>query len=65
MTEQIRVAVQGALGRMGQEIIATLAKEPDMLPVGGMDKFATVELARSARRLRHDPDLDLPSRRNW
>ena len=43
MTEQIRVAVQGALGRMGQEIIATLAKEPDMLPVGGMDKFATVD----------------------
>ena len=43
MTEQIRVAVQGALGRMGQEILATLAKEPDMLPVGGMDKFATVD----------------------
>ena len=42
MSEQIRVAVQGALGRMGQEIIATLAKEPDMLPVdtGGADKFA-------------------------
>ena len=40
MTEQIRVAVQGALGRMGQEIIATLAKEPDMLPVGGADNFA-------------------------
>ena len=28
---------------MGQEIIATLAKEPDMLPVGGMDKFAKVD----------------------
>lgn len=43
MTEQIRVAVQGALGRMGREIVATLAKEPDMLPVGGADKFATVD----------------------
>ena len=40
MSEQIRVAVQGALGRMGQVFIATLAKEPDMLPVGGADKFA-------------------------
>ncbi len=40
MADRIRVAVQGALGRMGQEIIATLAKEPDMLPVGGVDKFA-------------------------
>ena len=40
MTEQTRVVVQGALGRMGQEIIATLAKEPDMLPAGGADKFA-------------------------
>ena len=40
MSEQIRVAVQGALGRMGQEILATLAKEPDMLPVGGADHFA-------------------------
>lgn len=43
MTEQIRVAVHGALGRMGQEVLATLVEEPDMLPVGGADAFAKEE----------------------
>lgn len=41
MAERIRVVVQGVLGRMGQEVLSTLVKEPDMLPVGAADKFAT------------------------
>ena len=43
MAEQIRVAVQGVIGRMGQEVLATLVKEPDMLPVGGADIFAKAD----------------------
>ncbi len=40
MAEQIRVAVRGVLGRMGQEVLSSLVKEPDMVPVGGVDIFA-------------------------
>ena len=43
MTESIRVAVQGALGRMGREVIDTLVKEPDMLPVGAADANAQTD----------------------
>ena len=32
-----RVVVNGAAGRMGQEVIAALCREPDMEPVGGAD----------------------------
>ena len=34
----IRVAVNGATGRMGREVVATLCREPDMTPVGGVCK---------------------------
>ncbi len=44
----IRVAVHGATGRMGQEVIAALCREPDMEPVGAI-----------CRRHRGD-GLDLP-----
>lgn len=43
MTESIRVAVQGALGRMGREVIDTLVREPDMLPVGAADANAQTD----------------------
>ena len=33
----IRVAVNGAAGRMGREVIAALCREPDLEPVGGID----------------------------
>ncbi len=33
----IKVAVQGVLGKMGQEVLKTLCREPDMEPVGGAD----------------------------
>lgn len=33
----ITVAVHGAMGRMGQEVINALCREPDMVPVGGVD----------------------------
>ena len=58
MSEQIRVAVQGALGRMGQEILATLAKEPDMLPVGGADHFAKGDSLALPGALRHDSPFE-------
>ena len=35
----IRVAVNGALGRMGQVVVATLCREPDLEPVGAVDKL--------------------------
>ena len=34
----IRVAVNGATGRMGREVMAALCREPDMEPVGGVCK---------------------------
>ena len=33
----IKVAVNGTLGKMGQEVLRTLCREPDMEPVGGAD----------------------------
>ncbi len=43
----IKVAVHGVLGKMGQQVLATLCAEDDMEPVGGADEFAsrdTIEL---------------------
>lgn len=34
----ISVVVHGALGRMGAEVVAALCREPDMEPVGAVDK---------------------------
>ena len=36
----INVAVQGVLGRMGQEVLKALCRESDLAPVGGADKGA-------------------------
>ena len=36
----IKVAVHGVLGRMGQEVLSALCREPDMEPVGGADGSA-------------------------
>ena len=38
--EKIRVLVHGFLGKMGQQVLATVAEEPDMEPVGGVDANA-------------------------
>lgn len=35
--ETIKVVVQGALGRMGREVISTLCREPGMQPVGAIE----------------------------
>ncbi len=37
---RIRVAVTGALGRMGREVIAAVARQPDMAVVGGVVRTA-------------------------
>ena len=34
----INVVVHGAIGRMGTEVVAALCREPDMKPVGAVDK---------------------------
>ena len=39
----IRVVVHGALGRMGQEVINALCSNPQLEPVGAVDKKATKE----------------------
>jgi 4-hydroxy-tetrahydrodipicolinate reductase len=39
--EPIRVVVHGILGKMGQQVLATLCGETDMEPVGGADAFAS------------------------
>ena len=44
----IRVAVNGATGRMGREVVAALCREPDMEPVGAVSGRA------------HGDSLDLP-----
>ena len=36
----IKVAVNGALGKMGSEVVSALCKEPDMLPVAAVDPRA-------------------------
>ena len=36
----IKVIVNGALGRMGQQVLSTVCSEPDMEPVGGADSQA-------------------------
>ena len=35
----ITVAVHGAAGKMGREVIAALCREPDLVPVGAVDKL--------------------------
>jgi 4-hydroxy-tetrahydrodipicolinate reductase len=35
-----RVVVHGALGKMGQEVLRALAREPDLTPAGAADKYA-------------------------
>jgi 4-hydroxy-tetrahydrodipicolinate reductase len=37
MAERVRVAVSGAAGRMGREICAAIARDPDLELVGGID----------------------------
>lgn len=39
----IRVAVQGAYGKMGREVLKTLCKEPDLTPIGAIDSLANEE----------------------
>ncbi|OGO05223.1 MAG: 4-hydroxy-tetrahydrodipicolinate reductase [Chloroflexi bacterium RBG_13_54_9] len=39
--EQIRVVVHGARGKMGQEVLATLCRDPELEPVGAVEKQAT------------------------
>ena len=39
--EPIRVVVHGVLGKMGQQVLATLCGEADMEPVGGADALAS------------------------
>ena len=36
----IKVAVNGALGKMGTEVVSALCKEPDMLPAAAVDARA-------------------------
>ena len=36
---EIRVVVHGALGKMGREVMGALCREPDMDPVGAVDKI--------------------------
>lgn len=40
----IKVAVHGAAGRMGQEVLRALCADPDLEPVGGVDREVTHEL---------------------
>ena len=40
----IRVAVNGALGKMGQVVVATLCREADMEPVGAVDAVRQAEV---------------------
>ena len=42
MTDVIRVAVSGS-GKMGQEVLAAVCREPDMQPVGVLERFATTD----------------------
>jgi 4-hydroxy-tetrahydrodipicolinate reductase len=37
----ITVLVHGALGKMGQEVLAAVCRAPDLEPIGGVDKGAT------------------------
>ena len=50
----IRVAVNGALGRMGQVVLGALSTEPDMEPVGAIDlkqRGDTLDLPDDARTI--------------
>ncbi len=38
--EPIKVVVHGAFGRMGQEVMNTLCRQPDLRPVGAADVTA-------------------------
>ena len=40
--EPIRVVVHGALGRMGQEVLKALVRDPDCLPVGAVEHESKV-----------------------
>ncbi len=42
MTDVIRVAVSGS-GRMGQEVLAALCREPELRPIGVLERFATTD----------------------
>ena len=58
----IRVAVAGATGRMGREVISTLCREPDMAPVGAVCKqhrADTLDLPDSLGSIPLSIDLDL------
>ena len=57
----IRVAVNGAKGRMGREVVATLCREPDMEPVGAVDKVQqgdTLELPDGTGSIPFSSSLD-------
>ena len=43
MTQSIKVVVNGALGRMGSEVINTVCRHSELEPVGAVDKMATEE----------------------
>jgi 4-hydroxy-tetrahydrodipicolinate reductase len=57
----IRVAVHGALGKMGQTLVAALCREPDMQPVGAVDTRATEDhltLADGSARIPLSKELE-------
>lgn len=41
MAQSIKVVVNGALGRMGSEVLDALCRHPQLEPVGAVDKMAT------------------------
>ena len=40
---QIKVAINGVLGKMGQEVLTTVCREPGLKPVGAVDKLASTD----------------------
>lgn len=43
MAQLIKVVVHGALGRMGEEVVSALCRDPQVEPVGAVDKKASEE----------------------
>ena len=57
----ITVAIHGAAGKMGQEVIAALCKEPGLVPVGAVDKFGVgdkLDLPDGSGSIPFSADLD-------
>ena len=57
----LRVAVNGATGKMGREVIAALSREPDMEPVGAVclqDRGASLDLPDGAGAIPQSTSLE-------